>query len=249
MTKFTYTFTNGKVVRQSAYSFTPSESLAQRIQDTDNLDAIKAIADRTIQGEKERSLIEIENKWFLLQSELQEMDETRLELIDKRDAGDAGAPWSELILKKMNKQIADLAPGETIMNKEFYDHYTRKKQIVKEVIKTSYQKVMTARDELEALHSWLKTYRGVTGGTARPAVIPATTTDTIKSIKKEVTRQEIAITVGDDKDLMADISNALAALIKKSNGTALTEAENQAILKYVNRQSTIVKIVDTTYKA
>jgi hypothetical protein len=68
------------------------------------------------------------------------------------------------------------------------------------------------------------------------------------AIRKVLVRQEINVQVGDSQDLIADMSNALTAMIKQINGETLTEDDKSDISKYLERQNVINTILASDYK-
>lgn len=246
VTKFNYQVKAGVVTRTAVYSFTAIEELNERLTGIDQTDVITSIANTTLKGESERSLIELEDTWFKVQTSIQDMDAERATLEDKLTAGDKyGNPLTPEIQKTIAVRIAELKEGTIVIKKEFYNHYTRQKSIVDEVIQTPYTIALLNRSDLESKNPYLTGLRGVTTAPVRPAAKLDATKETL--IRKELVRQKIDTVIGDDKDLIADMSNALSALIKKVSGASVTVTEEASITKYVNRQVEIAKIIATDY--
>ncbi len=246
ITKFNYQVKSGIVTRSVVYSFTGIEELSDRLTGIDNTDVITSIVNTTLKGETERALIEAEDSWFKVQTLIQDMDVERVSLETKLSNGDKyGNPLTPEIQKTISARIAELKEGTLVIKKEFYNHYTRQKSIVDEVIQTPYTIALLNRSDLESKQPYLSGLRGVTTAPARPTPKLDTTKET--SIRKELVRQKIDAIIGDDKDLIADMSNALSALIKKVSGSTVTASEESAINKYVSRQVEISKIMSTDY--
>jgi len=246
VTKYKYSFNNGTVTRVAEYSFTAAENLIERLSGIDNQKVINSIANTTLKGEAERELIGIEDAWFKAQTDLQKMDAERETLELKLKNGDRnGNPLTPDVQANIKARIAECTEGTITVEKEFYDHYTRETHKVKEVHQTPYTVALELRNDLESNNGYLAGFRGITSAPARP--IPSLSDDKEQSIKKILVRQEINVQVGDDKDLIADMSNALTALIKQINGDNLTPHDSNAINKYVERQNIISDILSADY--
>jgi hypothetical protein len=247
ITKYTYSIVAGKVTRQPAYTFTALEDLFDRLSTISNIDTINGIASRTLQGESERPLIDKEDAWFKVQTSIQDMDAERVSLEAKLKSGDAsGNPLSPTLQKNVAARIADLKAGSITVTKQFYNHYTRQTMSVEEVVQTSYTVSLEKRTDLEQTTPYLAGLRGISAAPTRPAV----TLDPAKDaeIRKILVRQKIGVTVGDDKDIIADLANAFNAIIKKVGGQAVTPVEEALITKYSARQAQIATILATDYK-
>jgi hypothetical protein len=247
VTKFKY-FINekGLVARTPDYSFTAIEELSSRLAGIDNQTVISSIANTTLKGESERALIEAEDTWFKVQSGIQSMDTERKALELKLKKGDKnGNPLTPAMQANVAARIAELKEGTITVKKEFYNHYTRQTMTVDEVIQTPYTIALENRTDLEATNGFLAGLRGVSTAPARPTAVLDTEKET--AIRKELVRQQIDIQVGDDKDLIADMSKALSALIKKVNGTAVSSDEEASISKYTDRQAKIADIMAADY--
>ena len=242
MVKYRYFIKYGKVVREPEYTFTPFEEFEQKIAGIKIKDVIDVVTETTIKGESERKLIEIEDKWFKIQSEIQKMDTERKRLEEEMNK----TGLSEEDKKRIAAKIAELKDGEIVIEREFYNHYTRETQKVKEVIQTPYRKMLQRRIEIEKEYPYLKAYRGEQTDAVRPE--PKIDSKLEKEIKKIAVRAKINLEVGDDKDIIADIAKALNAIMKKANGEALTESDKEALEKYQKRQGVIAKILDKDYK-
>lgn len=245
VTKFKYSIDNGIVSRNPEYSFTAIENLSDRLAGIDNQEVISNIANTTLKGETERSLIEAEDSWFKVQSNLQDMDVERKSLEGRLSSGDKfGNPLNPDQQAVIKGRIAELKEGTIVVEKEFYDHYTRQTHKVKEVMQTPYTIALENRTELEGVNGYLAGYRGATAP-ARPTATLSSDKET--TIRKELVRQQIDIQVGDQQDLIADMSNALSALIKQVNGGSLTADDSSDINKYVERQTVISDILSADY--
>lgn len=245
ITKFKLSFVNNKVTRAPDYSFTAIEDLSARLAGIDNEEVISSIASTTLKGESERKLIEVEDSWFKIQTAIQDMDAERVVLEKKLVSGDSGNPLTPIMQKNIAARIADLKEGTMVIKKEFYNHYTRETMIVDDVIQTSYTVALETRKEHEKGNPYLQGYRGVGGAPARPTVVLNAATEL--EIRKELVRQKIETRIGDDRDLIADMSNALSALIKKVNGQTNTTQETADIAQYVSRQAEIASILSADY--
>ena len=247
ITKFKYSINEkGLVTRTPEYSFTAIEDLAERLAGINNTDVIENIAKTTLKGEAERTIIGIETEWFKVQTEIQNMDEERKSLEAKLMRGDRnGNPLTPEAQIAIKGRIAELKEGSITVEKEFYDHYTRTTHTVKETIQTPYTVALEKRADLESTNPFLKGYRGIKTNSTRPTptLSPAKETE----IRKELVRQKIGVTVGDYVDLLADVSNALTALIKQVNGQNLTSEDTVAINKYVSRQAEVSAILASDY--
>lgn len=247
ITKFNYRLDEkGQVVRTPDYSFTPIEELSGRLAGIDSEIAISSIAQTTLLGESERTLIALEDRWFRVQTQIQDMDAERASLEAKLTAGDKyGNPLTAEQQKNIVARIAELKPGTITVKKVFYNHYTRQNMEVDEVIQTPYTVAQLTRTDLEASNAYLAGLRGVAGAPARPAAKLDATKET--EIRKELVRQKINAVVGDDKDLIADISNTLSALLKKVAGQTVSATEEASIAKYLKRQADIANIMAADY--
>jgi hypothetical protein len=242
MVKYRYFTKYGKVVREPEYTFTPFEEFEEKVSKINIKDVIDNVTEVTIKGESERKLIEIEDKWFKIQTEIQKMDTERKRLEEEMNK----PGLSEEDKKRIAAKIAELKDGEIIIEREFYNHYTRETQKVKEVIQTPYRKALEKRFEIENEYPYLKAYRGEKTDAVRPE--PKIDPKLEKEIKKIAVRAKINLEVGDDKDLIADIAKALNAIMKKANGEPLTDKDKEAIEKYQKRQNIISNILDKDYK-
>jgi len=246
ITKFKYLINAGVVSRVPVYSFTPIENLSSRLEGIDSQKVISNIVNTTLKGEAERKLIELEDAWFKAQSDLQSMDIERAKLELKLKKGDAnGNPLSPETQDAISARIAECKEGTITIEKEFYDHYTRETHKVKEVHQTPYTIALELRKDLEASNAFLSGLRGVADAPARPVIALSKEKET--EIRKELVRQEIDVQVGDSKDLIADMSKALSALIKQVNGQSVTADDQANISKYVERQSVITEILKSDY--
>lgn len=246
ITKFNYRVVNGLVSRTPDYSFTTIEELGERLNGITNDAAIASIAKTTLRGESERNLIALEDAWFKVQSSIQDMDKEKASLQAKLKSGDKnGNPLNSELQKNITARIAELTPGTIKVKKVFYDHYTRTNMGVDEVVQTPYTIALEKRLDLETSTPYLAGFRGVANSPARPVA----KLDAVKEteIKKELVRQRIATSVGDDRDLIADLSNTVSALIKKVSGQTVTSSEEASIAKYVSRQASIASIIATDY--
>jgi hypothetical protein len=246
ITKFKFSVVAGKVVRTPDYSFTALEDLSGRLNGVDKETVISAIAASTLKGESERKLIEIEDAWFKVQTGIQDMDAERVTLEKKLVSGDSnGNPLTPIMQQNIAARIAELKEGTITIKKEFYNHYTREKMLVDEVIQTPYTIALETRKDHEKSNPYLAGFRGVGGSPARPSVVLNAAKET--EIRKELVRQKIETRIGDDRDLIADMSNALSALIKKVNGQTNSAAETADVAKYVSRQAEIATILSADY--
>lgn len=247
ITKFKYYVNDkGLVVRNAVYTFTTVEELSTRLEGIDNESVISNIVAITLKGEAERELIEIEDGWFKVQSELQDMDAERVTLENKLVYGDSsGNPLTPETKTVISARIAELQEGTIIVKKEFYNHYSRQTTIVDDVIQTPYTVTLEKRIDLETSNPYLKGFRGVIGAPSRPVKTLSSEKETI--IRKKLVRQKIDALVGDDKDLIADMSQALSAIIKKVAGQAVTSAEEAEITQYIARQAEIDAILAADY--
>lgn len=248
ITKFRYKIdAKGIVSRTPEYSFTAIEDLAERLSGIDNTKIVENIANTTLKGEAERALIGVETEWFKAQSQIQDMDAERKALEAKLVSGDkSGNPLTTSEQAAIKGRIAELKEGSITIEKEFYDHYTRTKHKVKEVIQTPYTIVLEKRNDLESSNPYLKGYRGAPTNSVRPAAKLDTTKET--EIRKALVRQKIGVNVGDYADLLADVSNALNAIIKQVNGQSVTAQDTTAIQKYQARQAEVSAILASDYK-
>jgi len=246
VTKFRYYIENSKVVRKPEYSFTAYEDLQQRLNEIESVDVANNVVATTLKGEAERDIIGVEDRWFKIQTRIQNMDDERAKLEKKLVNGDDnGNPLTAEQQKSIKAKIADLKEGTVVVEKEFYDHYTRKTYKVKETIQTSYTKAIEERKDLESDYPFLASYRGVATDAKRPE--PKIDANKEKEIKKLLVRQEIGQKVGDDKDLIADMSKALMTLVKQVNGQAVSEDEKYNVDKFIERQNQIKSILDKGY--
>ena len=247
ITKYSYKLNAaGLVERTHKYSFTAIEDLSARLFGVDNVDVINGITQRTLNGEAERHLIEQEDKWFKIQTTIQQMDAERVDLEIKLTKGDRfGNPLTTEVKNGILARIAELKEGTVTIKKVFYNHYTRQNMEVDEVIQTPYTVVRLTRDDLEAGNPYLAGLRGVTTAPARPEPKLSAARET--EIRKELVRQKIFAQVGDVQDLLADVSNALSSIIKKVSGQTLTTTEETSIAKYVGRQEMVNTILATDY--
>ena len=221
-------------------------NLSERLEGIDSQKVISNIANTTLKGEAERNLIELEDTWFKAQSELQSMDAEKAKLQLKLKNGDAnGNPLTPSAQQAIAARISECKEGTITIEKEFYDHYTRKTHKVKEVHQTPYTIALELRSDLEASNAFLAGLRGIAGSPARPVIALSKAKET--EIRKELVRQEINVQVGDSKDLIADMSNALSALIKQVNGQSVTAEDQADITKYVERQTVITGILNSDY--
>lgn len=248
VTKFTYYLKSKDVVARTAdYSFTAIENLNDRLKGIDNDSVISSIANTTLKGEAERALIELEDIWFKVQTSIQDMDATRRVLEDELTNGDKFGnplnPQDQLVVKA---KIAELKEGTITVTKDFYDHYTRKTYKVNEVIQTPYTIALEKRRDLEKSNPYVAGFRGVGNAPKRPTTTLTAAKE--KTIRKELVRQQIGVQIGDDKDLIADMSNALTAMIKKVAGGTLTTTEEASITKYTAKQVVISDILTANYK-
>jgi hypothetical protein len=248
VTKFNYYIDAiGLVARNTDYSFTAIEELGSRLSGIDSENVISSIAATTLKGESERSIIEVEDEWFKVQSKIQDMDAERVTLETRLASGDKnGNPLTPDMQNNISARIAECKEGTIVIKKEFYNHYTRETSVVDEVTQTPYTIALETRIDLEASNKYLTGLRGVSGAPARPVAKLDTAKET--EIRKELVRQKIDATVGDDKDLIADMSNALSAIIKKVAGQTVSADEETAIAQYVSRQAEIASIMAADYK-
>ena len=247
VTKFKYFNKNGIVSRTPDYSFTTIEELSSRLAGIDNDLVITSISNTTLKGESERYLIESEDAWFKIQSNIQNMDTERTALEAQLAKGDKfGNPLTPEVQKNIASRIAELKEGTIVVKKTFYNHYNRQNMTVDEVIQTPYTVALLTRNDLEATNPYLAGYRGVSNAPQRPVAKLDTTKET--SIRKQLVRQKIDTVVGDNNDLIADLSNALSAIIKKVSGQDVSAAEEASINKYTSRQAEIAAILNANYK-
>lgn len=247
VTKFKY-YNDGKglVTRTPEYSFTGIEDLSERLAGIDNVKIINSITNTTLKGEAERDLISLEDKWFKVQSEIQAMDAEKKTLELKLNSGDRnGNPLTTDVQNAIKGRIAELTEGTITVDKEFYDHYTRTTHTVKEVQQTPYTKQLEARADLESTNPYLVGYRG--GNTTATRPVKTLSAEKEKEIRKELVRQQIGTKVGDLPDLLADVSNALNALIKQVDGQPISAEDTAAISKYVERQAEVAAILKADY--
>jgi len=247
ITKFKFNVNSkGVVERVPDYTFTTKEELSERLTGIDNVAVISKIAATTLKGETERELISIEDSWFKIQSDIQDMDAERVMLENKLVNGDSsGNPLTPEQQTIISARIAELKEGTIIVKKEFYNHYTRDTNVVEDAIHTPYTVALEQRIDIENSNPYLKGLRGVDGAPARP--IPTLSAEKETEIRKELVRQKIDTLVGDDKDLIADMSQALSAIIKKVAGQTVTADEEAEISQYVSRQAEINAILDADY--
>lgn len=247
VTKFKYFNKNGIVSRTPDYSFTTIEELSSRLAGIDNDLVITSISNTTLKGESERYLIEAEDAWFKIQSNIQNMDTERTALEAQLAKGDKfGNPLTPEVQKNIASRIAELKAGTIVVKKTFYNHYNRQNMTVDEVIQTPYTVALLTRNDLEATNTYLAGYRGVSNAPKRPVAKLDATKET--SIRKQLVRQKIDTVVGDNSDLIADLSNALSAIIKKVSGQTVSAAEEASITKYTSRQAEITAILNANYK-
>lgn len=246
VTKFNYYINEkGQVARKPDYSFTAIENLGLRLNGVGNESVISSIAASTLKGESERDIIAIEDTWFQVQTNIQDMDAERASLEVQLTKGDKnGNPLTPATQENIAARIADLKEGTLNVTKEFYNHYTRETISVNEVIQTPYTIALETRTDLEASTAFLAGLRGETAP-ARP--VAALDSDKESDIRKVLVRQKIDSLVGDDKDLIADMSHALSALIKQVGGATLSAAETADVQQYVGRQAEIAAIMDADY--
>lgn len=247
VTKFKYYLKSKDVVARTAeYSFTAIENLNDRLTGVDSQTVISSIANTTLKGEAERALIELEDMWFKVQTEIQDMDAKRLiletELVKGDKFGNPLNPQDQLAVKA---KIAELKEGTLTITKDFYDHYTRKTYKVNEIIQTPYTIALEKRRDLEKTNAYLAGFRGIGSAPKRPTSALSAAKEL--TIRKELVRQQIDIQIGDDKDLIADMSNALSAMIKKVSGGTLNTSEEASIKKYNDRQAVIATILKADY--
>lgn len=242
MVKYRYFLKYGKVVREPEYTFTPFEEFEKKLSEIKIKDVIDNVTETTIKGESERKLIEIEDKWFKIQDEIQKMDNERKRL--EQEMNKSGL--TEEDKKRIAAKIAELEDTEIVVEREFYNHYTRETQKVKEVIQTPYRKALQKRIEIEKEYPYLKAYRGEQTDSVRPETKIDSKLE--KQIRKIAVRAKIDLEVGDDKDLIADIAKALNAIMKKANGEQLTDADKEALEKYQKRQKVISEILKKDYQ-
>jgi hypothetical protein len=246
VTKFKYYTENGIVKRSPEYSFTAIEHLSDRLTGIDNQSVISSIANTTLKGESERTMIEAEDNWFKIQSGIQDMDKERKALETKLQSGDNnGNPLNPEQQASIKGRIAELKEGTIVIEKEFYDHYTRKTHKVKEVHQTPYTIALENRKDTESVTTYLAGMRGVTTAPKRPVAALSSEKETL--IRKELVRQQIDVQVGDVKDLIADMLNALSALMKQVAGGSLTAADTAALTQYTTRQTVISGILSSDY--
>jgi len=242
ITKFKYELINGTVQRTKEFSFVPYEEIFEYVFELDNSKIVSNIIDNTIKGESERELIDAENEWYKLVKEIEYMDNKRKEL-EYKMANEENL--TEEKQKAYLTQINDLKEGTIEIEKEFYDHYTRETYKVKETIQTTYTKKLESLLDIESEYKYLKAYRGLETTEQRPVFKIDETK--LKMLKKLKVRKLIDIEIADEKDLIADISVALLAMIKKSNNQSLTEREERKLNKFIENQSKISSILDSSY--
>ena len=247
ITKFKYSINSkGLVVRTPEYSFTAIEDLSSRLAGIDNETVVANIANTTLKGEAERELIGVETKWFKAQTLVQDMAAEKKALEAKLVNGDKnGNPLTPEAQSAIKARIAELTEGKIIVEKEFYDHYTRTMHKVKEEVQTPFTIALEKRSDLEAVNPYLVAFRGGKTTASRPTTKLSVSRE--KEIRKELVRQQISTKVGDMPDLLADVSNALAALIKQVNGQGATTEDTAAINKYVERQAEVSAILSSDY--
>jgi len=243
--KYDYVFENGETKRKVDYTFTPYEDLEERLNGIDNEDVINSIINITLKGEAEREIIGIEDKWFKVQSQIQEADKKRTKLEALLENGRNGEPLNENEQLSIKAQIAELSEGTMTIEKEFYNHYTRETYKVTENVQTPYTILLEQRTDIEDQYPFLKAYRGVEVEEKRPE--PFLSEDKEKAIRKLFVRQQIDIEIGDIKDLFADAANALKVLIKKVNNEAVSDKEETYISKFLERQKNIEAILEKDY--
>lgn len=245
VTKFKYNNEKGLVSRSSAYSFTAIEDLSYRLSSIDNDTVLQAVANTTLKGEADRETIAFEDTWFKVQDDIQTMDVERATLESRLVNGDRkGNPLTPDRYNVVAGRVAELKEGTIVVTKEFYNHYNRETITVDDVTQTPYTIALEARAELEAENPFLKGLRGEEAP-ARPTPSLSEVKETV--IRKELVRQRIYSSIGDIADLLADVSNAVAPLIKKVDGVPITELEQSNIDKYVSRQSQVVEILSESY--
>jgi len=246
ITKFNYFTKNGLVSRTPDYSFTAIEDLGYRLADIDDENVISNIAATTLKGESERNMIGIEDAWFKIQLSIQEMDAERISLEKKLIDGDSNRnPLNPTMLNNVKARIAELKEGTIIVKKEFYNHYNRETITVDEVIQTPYTIALENRIDLEYNNPYLAGLRG--DKTAPKRAVTSLNLEKETEIRKELVRQKIDVRVGDDKDLIADMSHAFSAIIKKVSGGTITAKEDADIAKYITRQTEISGIMAADY--
>jgi len=246
ITKFKYLFDAKTVSRAPEYSFTAIEDLGERLQGINNQTVISNITNGTLKGEAERNLIGFEDTWFKIQTAIQSLDTEKATLELKLKNGDKnGNPLTPDVQTVIAARIAECKEGTIVIEKEFYDHYTRETHKVKEVHQTPYTLELEARNDLEATNPYLGGLRGVTTAPTRPVQTLSEVKETI--IRKELVRQEINLVVGDEQDLIADMSNALSTLIKQVNGQNVTTEDTDAVTQFVERQTVIAGILNSDY--
>jgi len=248
VTKFNYLINDmGLVVRTPDYSFTAIEGLSARLEGIDNQTVVSNIANTTLKGEAERDLIEKEDEWFKAQTEIQNMNLERAALEKQMKNGDVnGNPLTQKMQESIVSRIAELNEGTLVVVKEFYNHYTRVTSKVEEIHQTPYTVALEKRTDLETSNLYLKGYRGVENTPSRPVKTLSSNKET--EIRKELVRQKIDIVVGDTKDLLADMSGALSALIKTVNGLTLSDKDTTALAKYIERKDVVDAILATDYR-
>ena len=198
-------------------------------------------------GGRIENLIEAEDAWFKIQTNIQNMDTERTSLEAQLAKGDKfGNPLTPEVQKNIASRIAELKEGTIVVKKTFYNHYNRQNMTVDEVIQTPYTVALLTRNDLEASNPYLAGYRGVSNAPQRPVAKLDATKET--TIRKQLVRQKIDTVVGDNNDLIADLSNALSAIIKKVSGQDVSAAEEASINKYTSRQAEIAAILNANYK-
>jgi len=193
ITKFNYNVDAAGIVKRVIdYTFTPLESLLERLKGITDLNIINGITTSTLRGESERTMIEVEDSWFKLQSKIQDMDAERKTLELKLAKGDSkGNPLKPEQANVISARIADLKEGTVVVKKEFYDHYTRQKMTVDEIHQTPYTIALEARTDAEVKNLYLAGFRGVKTAPARPAIVLDSTKETL--IRKLLVRQKIDV--------------------------------------------------------
>jgi len=245
LTKYNYNLQAGQVNREFVYSFTPYEELKERLVGMDNTTIINNIINTTLKGEAERELISIEDEWFKVQDEIQQMKKNKKLLEESLNDSTRMAPLTPDEQKNILAQIADKSEGTVTVEKEFYDHYTRQTHKVKEIHQTTFTKKIEKRNDIESKNNFLAGYRGVEGIPGRPT--PSINPDIDKRIKLLLVRKEIDMSVGDEKDLIADLSKAVNVILQKLNGQELSETDQTNLKKYISRQEKITEIVKSDY--
>ena len=247
VTKFKYEVdTKGLVSRKAEYSFTAVEELSERLSGISDAKIISNISAITLKGEAERNMLEIEDDWFRVQSNIQAMEIERKKLEKKvSDGNKYGNPLTPEMQKKLAARIAELNEGTISIQKEFYNHYSRQTITVDEVTQTPFTIALENRTDLENDNPYLAGLRGVKTAPKRPSAKLDPTKE--QEIRKYLVRQKIDALVGDDKDLIADMSQALSAIIKKVSGVSVTSDEENDINQYISRQGEINSILTSDY--